>query len=393
MQNKKNVLIVHNYYQISGGEDTVVFNEKKLLEDHGYKVVLYTRNNSELKSMSFFEKLWLPITTIYNPKTSKDIKKIIKEENIDVVHVHNTLNLISPSVYYAALKMKKPVIQTIHNFRMLCPGATLYRDGHVCEECIQYNLGCAIKHNCYRGSKVQTLACVISTVVHRLTGIYGKIDYICLTEFNKNKLLNLKQIKSENIYVKPNFVKNSGKRYERGNDFVFVGRVDALKGVDTLFKAWEKMGKNAPNLIICGTGPLEEWCQNYIKERNINNIQMMGKINNIQVREIIGRCRALILPTRVYEGFPMTIAEAFSEGTPVLTSNIGNSGDLIREGVTGYKFTPGSEEGIIECVNKIMNGKDLTDSVQNEYDSKYTEDINLKILEKIYEEVCIKRKK
>ena len=119
--------------------------------------------------------------------------------------MHNTLNLISPAVYYAAVKCSVPVVQTIHNFRFLCPGATFYRDGHICEDCVSKGLGCAIKHKCYRGSRAQTLVCVASTWIHRHTRILGKINYIALTEFNKKKLLQLKQIKSDRVFVKPNF--------------------------------------------------------------------------------------------------------------------------------------------------------------------------------------------
>ena len=135
---KENILVVHNYYQIPGGEDTVVANEKKMLENHGHKVILYSRSNAELKQMSKIRKLFLPFTTVFNPRTYKEIKKLIRQENIEVVHVHNTLNLISPAVYYAARSMKVPVIQTVHNFRLLCPGATFYRDGHICEDCVQH---------------------------------------------------------------------------------------------------------------------------------------------------------------------------------------------------------------------------------------------------------------
>lgn len=213
---KQKVLIVHNYYQIPGGEDTVVANEKKLLEEHGHDVILYTRDNSELKSMCKLRKLFLPFTTIYNPRTARDIKKIIKEENVDIVHVHNTLNLISPSVYYAARKCGVPVIQTIHNFRLLCPGATFYRDGQICEDCVSKGLWCAVKHGCYRGSKAQTLVCVIATWIHRLTGIYGRINYICLTDFNREKLLQLKQIKKSRVFVKPNFTFDIAENHEGG---------------------------------------------------------------------------------------------------------------------------------------------------------------------------------
>ena len=142
---KKNILIVHNYYQIPGGEDTVVANEKKLLEEHCHTVTLYTRNNSELKNLNFAGKLLLPVNTVFSFRTYREIKSIIKKEHIDIVHVHNTLNLISPSVYYAARSCHVPVVQTVHNFRLVCPGATFYRDGHICEDCPAHGMKCAVR--------------------------------------------------------------------------------------------------------------------------------------------------------------------------------------------------------------------------------------------------------
>lgn len=209
VQIKQKVLIIHNYYQIPGGEDTVVANEKKLLEDNGHEVILYTRSNNEIKTMGIFKKLLLPFITIYNPRSSADIKKIIRTEKINIVHVHNTLNLISPSVWYAAVRSGVPVVQTVHNFRFICPNGILYRDGHVCEDCLKKGLACAVKHGCYRNSRMQTLILTISALIHRATGIYGKINFICLTEFNKEKLLLINSKKEiidpARVFVKPNF--------------------------------------------------------------------------------------------------------------------------------------------------------------------------------------------
>ena len=148
--NKPKVLIVHNYYQISGGEDTVVENEKELLESHGHEVILYSRDNADLQKYHLFRKIFLPIETVFSLKTYREIKKIIREKQVNLVHVHNTLALVSPSVYYAAFRCKVPVVQTLHNFRLLCPGAAFYRDGDICENCVEYGLKCAVKHNCYR---------------------------------------------------------------------------------------------------------------------------------------------------------------------------------------------------------------------------------------------------
>ncbi len=381
---KATVLIVHNYYQIPGGEDTVVANEKKMLEDNGHKVILYSRNNNELKEMSLLKKIFLPLSTIYNFRTSREIKRIIRNENIDIVHVHNTLNLISPAVYYAGLKMQKPVIQTIHNFRLLCPGATFYRDGHICEDCVSKGLMCAVRHKCYRNSFLQTLLCAVSTKVHRITGVYKKINYICLTEFNKEKMQMLKGVRGEKIFVKPNFVTSSGDyviEENRKNQFVFAGRIDKLKGIDILLNVWANIGVDAPKLVICGTGPLEDWCKKFISEKCVN-AEMVGFVSNEKVKEIIGSSKALILPTQWYEGFPMSIVEAYSTGTPVICTDLGNCGCVVEENVTGYKFRNGEELKLI-----VNNFEDFGEKVINVFNNQYTESENYKLLESIYNKV------
>lgn len=390
-EKKQNILIVHNYYQIPGGEDTVVANEKKMLEDHGHKVILYSRNNSELKSMTKLQKLMLPVTTVFNPRTYKDIKRLIKTEQIDIVHVHNTLSLISPAVYYAARAMKVPVVQTVHNFRLLCPGATFYRDGHICEDCVSKGLMCAVKNSCYRNSKLQTLACVISTKIHRMTGIYGKINYICLTEFNKEKLLQLKQVKPDRVFVKPNFVEVSRDEiipYEKREDqFIFAGRLDKLKGVDILFEAWKQMGADAPKLIVCGIGPMEEWCRAFLKDNPYCNIEMRGFIPNKEARKLIANSKALILPTQWYEGFPMTIVEAHSVGTPVIGSDLGNVGSLIQEGVCGIKFNSKESKSLIDALTKTRQNLLDECEIRRFYNQHYSLNANYSILVKIYESI------
>ena len=388
-EKKQNVLIVHNYYQIPGGEDTVVANEKKMLEKYGHKVILYSRNNTELKQMSKLQKIFLPITTVFNPRTYKDIKKLIREENIEIVHVHNTLNLVSPAVYYAARRMKVPVVQTIHNFRLLCPGATFYRDGHICEDCVEKGLICAVKHGCYRESKIQTLACVLSTMFHRLTGIYGKINYICLTDFNKKKLLELKQIKPERVFVKPNFVEKGSDfipREKRKDQFVFAGRLDELKGIDVLFEAWKKMGASAPKLIVCGTGPMEDWCKDFVLKSDVN-IEMRGFISNEKVKELVSESSALVLPTQWYEGFPMSIVEAFSVGTPVVCSDLGNAGSVVENGITGIKFSASSSKSLSRAINGLKDYKNIYCDTYEAYSRLYSEEQNYKELVEIYQHV------
>lgn len=429
---RQTVLIVHNYYQIPGGEDTVVAAEKRMLEKNGHKVLLYTRNNAELKEFGKIQKLFLPFSTVFNVRTYREIRRLIKKEKIDVVHVHNTLNLVSPSVYYAARSRKIPVVQTIHNFRFLCPGATFYRDGKICEECVSKGLKCAVKYRCYRGSRLQTLACVISAQIHRFLGIYGKLNYICLTDFNKEKLLGLKQISPEQVYVKPNFAEpfcgmeteqqisdtlcdsrksadtlcdsgkdtnelcNSGKSADSDADksraqkaarsgFVFAGRLDKQKGVKVLLEAWKRMGAKAPELVVCGTGPEEAWCRKYIETNRLTSVKMQGFVENQAVKKIIAASKALILPTQWYEGFPMSILEAFSVGTPVIGSDIGNVGNIVINGVNGYKFCYNSSRDLAE---KILAFQEIEPEKIMEYSrERYSAEANYKILKRIYDRV------
>ena len=385
LEDIKNILIVHNYYQIPGGEDTVVENEKTLLETHGHNVVLYTRSNSELSKMRKVSKLLLPITTIFNPRTYKDIKSFIVENKIDVIHVHNTLNLISPSVYYAARVMKVPVVQTVHNFRLICPGATLYRDGHICEDCLRYGLKCSVKHSCYRGSKIQTLACALTLTIHRIMGIYKKINYICLTEFTKDKIKSVVDL--ERVYIKPNFVYDQKGLNQADDYYIFVGRVEEIKGVNVLVDAFRSM----PNkkLKIVGRGDLSERIAARLERESIHNIQLLGFKSHDEVNALLKHAKALIMCSQWYETFGMVIAEAYSNGVPAIVGRIGNIKDLVDESVTGELFTYDDPKDLIAAVERFES-KPQADYSKNAYDfycRNLTGEKNYITLRTIYEQV------
>ena len=389
------ILIVHNRYQIPGGEDQVAAQEAELLRAHGHQVLTYSRDNGELKTFSLWQKLALPFWTLYNPKTYRDIRRLVRENRIDVVHVHNTLMLVSPAVYYGALRGGAAVVQTIHNFRLLCPGATFYRDDQVCEDCLKKGLSCALKHRCYRGSFSQTLCCVLSMKLHRATGIYRKLTYICLTEFNRQKLLKLPGLCPERVFVKANAVEQTleplaGDR--RKNQILFAGRLDELKGIKVLLEGWRLLGARGPELLICGSGPLEDWCREFIKTHGLHNVRLLGFVPNDQVRLLLRESRAMVLPTQWYEGFPMSIAEAFSMGTPVLVSRLGNGGSLIEEGVTGMKFRGDDPQSLADTVAAFWERKqDWTEAVLARYKKDMAPEENYRRLLEIYKKAMEQR--
>lgn len=382
------ILIVHNYYKIPGGEDTVVANEKKLLEANGHEVFLYQRNNHEMDSYGAFQKLLLPVNTVFSYRSYKDVMKLLVEKKIDIMHVHNTVCVISPSVYYAARKRKIPVVQTIHNFRLLCPAATFLRAGKICEECVQKGLFHACKYSCYRGSKLQTFALAFTEALHKAIGTYKRINYICLTEFNKKQLLRINTkrtyINPDKVFVKPNFAMNSRENVpysERKNQIIYLGRIDETKGIKVLFEAWKNISQY--ELVVCGTGPLDDWCRSFIEENGIKNIRMLGFVPNEKAIDMIAVSKATILPTQWYEGFPMVLVESFGCGTPVIGSEIGNVGSIIQEGINGFRMDPTDPQSIIDRVNGLQ---DLCTSTYETGNKLYSPETNYEKLIMIYEE-------
>lgn len=386
---KFNILIVHNYYQIAGGEDTVVENEKNMLIDNGHKVLRYTRHNDEIKNRNFFQKLLLPLETIFSLKTYRDVKKIIKKENIDIVHVHNTFPLISPSVYYAAIHSKVAVIQTVHNFRLLCPGATFTRKEMICEDCINKGLICAVKNRCYRESFVQSLVSTVSLGFHRVIGTYKKVDgYIALTRFNKEKLKGL--INEDKIFIKPNFVDFSYKRSIVPNEekkFLCLGRIDKLKGIDIILKAWKEIKDE--ELYIVGSGPYDDEAKKFVLDNKMSNVKFLGFKNKDEVREVLKNTKALIMASQCYETFGMTIVECFSMGVPVIISNIGNMSNIVTD-KNGLVFNYTNFNELKDKVDLLKDEKlreFLSKGAYKSFVENYTKEINYSNLIKIYKTI------
>lgn len=409
--NPLNILIVHNKYKIPGGEDTVVEAESKLLREAGHKVIPYIRSNDELDSMGIIGKLSALLHADYSKRVYKDVTALIKREKIDIVHVHNTQLIITPSVYYAAVDAGIPVVQTVHNFRLVCPGALCLRDGAICTECIDNTKGLsnAKSHACYRGSKLQTHAAIRILTKNRKREIYKKINYICLTEFNKNLLLSANKLGNEifdpdKFFIKPNFADapNTIIPYQnRKREFVCISRLSTEKGVDLLVNAYAKYESLCNNeqlspftLSIYGSGPLEEQIKKQISETGSTNIILKGQKSHSEVLWHLSQVSALLFPTTWFEGFPMVLAEAKACGTPVITADIGNAGNLVEDSRTGIKYSSIDQlpELLLQWTkdeSSIIHTQ-MSEASISEFESHYTPSANLSILEQIYTKVLSK---
>jgi exopolysaccharide biosynthesis WecB/TagA/CpsF family protein len=388
------VLLVHNYYQQPGGEDVVYEQERKLLESRGHRVVSYERRNSELLSYSALQRLFLPAKTIWAGDAYRDVLDLIRQEEPDIAHVHNTFVQISPSVFAACRQGGVPVVQTLHNFRLICPAANLFRNGKVCEDCEESGLWQSVRHACYRGSVSATASTALMLAVHRTAGTWcdGVTGYIALSEFSKRKLVGA-GLPKEKIHVKPNFVApDPGPKPQEdlGDYTVYVGRLSAEKGVETLVRSWCQLSTRIP-LQIIGDGPLRSKLEQMASQCSLSNVVFTGRLNSEETRSRIRGARLLILPSVCYENFPMAVVEAFSCGTPVVCSRHGAMQEIVSDGVNGLLFTPGKPEELAAALEWAWCHPEqvqrMGEAARQEYEEKYTAERNYQALMAIYREI------
>jgi glycosyltransferase involved in cell wall biosynthesis len=386
------VLLVHNRYVLRGGEDTVFDQERQLLIDHGHDVAVYTLENQSIDGAS---RLALGAQAIWSSKTTAAVAALVRTHGSQVVHVHNTLPLISPSVFHAASGAGVPVVKTLHNYRMLCANGMLIRDGAICEDCVGQRVAwSAIRHGCYRNDRAATAVVVSTIALHRAIGTYRRkiARYIALCEFSRNKLLQA-GLPAERVVIKPNFATD---RYEGANldgprdGALWLGRLSPEKGVRVLLEAWRRVARIP--LAVIGTGPMEDELKGALQGADV---RLLGYVDDhVRTRELSG-ASFVVMPSLVYEGFPMVVAEAFSAGTPIIASRLGAMAELVEDGVTGLHFEPGNSE---DLAAKVLWAREHPDEMRRMgraarrvYERLYTAAASHRRLVEIYEDAIASR--
>lgn len=355
----RRILLIHTRYRLPGGEDAVFEAERALLEQSGHTVTVYERSNGEVSGL--LGKLLLPFRAVFSFRAMREVRDLIRKNQIELVHVHNTLLVTSPSVFRACRKEGVPAVQTLHNFRLFCPNGVLLRQGKVCEDCPHHSLFCAVRHACYRGSRAESLVCAAVYAVHRLLGTYRQVSLITPTEFDRDKLLEFNRLHPvfdpARLYVKPNPVSVTlpeGAPYPfaaRKNQILYAGRLEELKGLRTVIEAWRLLAgaPNAPRLILVGDGPLEAW----VRENAGPNVELAGRLAPADLHALMAESRAVVAASLCYESFALVPAEAHLLGTPVLASALGNVGASVTEGFDGLTFAPGDAAGLARAVRAL----------------------------------------
>ena len=380
------ILLVHNFYQQTGGEDLVLADEARLLASRGHDVVQYSIHNDEVNALS---RLALGQRTIWSRPAYRDVRTAIATHRPEVVHVHNTLPLLSPSVYYAADAERVPVVQTLHNYRLMCPAAVCFRDGRVCTDCVGKPVAFgAIRHACYRGSRSASAAVVTMLSLHRLLGTWErKISvYIALTNLARRMFID-SGLPPDKLVVKPNFVEpDPGAGTGNGGYALFVGRLSAEKGILTLLQAWRSVGDRLP-LRLVGDGPLGT--EVAAAARETRGVTWLGKHAPKDIVPLLREATCLVFPSECYETFGRVIVEAFAAGTPVVAAGHGAAAELVADGITGVHFRPGDAADLAAKVIHLNSHPALRAAMRtaarSDFEHRFTADVNYQSLLSIYE--------
>jgi len=335
MSERMRVLVVHNAYQQRGGEDAVVASEVALLREQGHEVSLHLRHNDDVKTAS---RVGVALQAVWSRQTGQDIAALVASFRPDVIHVHNTLPLVSPSVFWAARRAGVPVVQTLHNFRLMCPQAMFLRESKPCEDCLGKVPWRGVVRGCYRHSVVQTGVLTASLMAHRALGTYERaVDaFIALSEFSKSKFVAA-GMEPGRIFIKPNFVEDAGDGLPDGREGgLFVGRLSDEKGVGVLLEALKQGG----SVELIGEG---EWFER--AKVQLGSLAP-GFLPMPAIIEKMKRAAFLVLPSLCGENFPRTLAEAYSCGLPVIASRVGALAELVKDGETGLLFETGNAQDL-----------------------------------------------
>jgi glycosyltransferase involved in cell wall biosynthesis len=385
------VLFIHNRYQLRSGEDAVFDAEADLLRRFGHRVETLVVDSADLEDAPGpLGQLRLAGNAIWSRSSATAVRRAIRAFRPDIVHIHNTFPLLSPAIYRACAAEGVPMVQTLHNYRLTCPAATLFRDGRACEDCVGRVVPLpGVIHACYKGSRTQTAVVAAMISVHHLAGSWKQVDrYVALSEFGRQLLIRA-GFPATQIIVKPNFVDpDPGGRLAHDGRFVYAGRLSIEKGIRVLLRAWRRLPPNMP-LDIMGDGPLaaEVAAEAAVRE----NITFHGQIPRAEVLDRLRSATALIVPSLWYEGAPLNVIEAFGCGVPVIGSSIGAVAELVSNGVNGALFTPGNEDALAQLVTDLSQAPGrhsaMSDAARRTYLQEHTAEIGYRRLSVLYSQV------
>ncbi len=394
MEAKPSILLIHNRYLHKGGEDTVVAQELSYLQSAGYKVTPLFFDNQAAGIKSVFQ---YPFQLFFNLSAFYKVYRLVKKHHIQMVHVHNFYYRASPSVFWAAKAAGAYTLLTLHNYRLFCLNGFMYYNNQICTQCYDdKNFKAGIERKCFKDSGIFSRVLAASYNLHqKLQTFSKKIDrYVVINPLQEQFLLN-SGISKEKIFAKPNFLLGFPDKApipfaNRADFYLYVGRLSEEKGIRDLVEAFFENGKP---LKIVGDGPLALWVQEQIRERasaeGPSNIDYLAAVPRESLAALYASCAALILPSRWFEGQPMTVIEAQSHGTIVIAADSDNLRGMITHEVDGYLYAINPVNELNEVISifeaRSRETKDaLSKAAYGRFQRSYTINQHINALKLLY---------
>jgi glycosyltransferase involved in cell wall biosynthesis len=379
------IVVAHNRYKFAGGEDTVMRNEVEMLSNAGNVVELFQADNRTIEGTAAM--ISAAGSLFHSHASNRRMSELLQRFRPDVLHVHNWFPLLSPSIISVAAAKGVPVVQTLHNFRMICANGIMYRNGKICHDCLGKHLPLdGVAHACYSSSRLGTALVSVAFSYHRLAHTWDGVSiFIALSEFQRELLIR-GGLDPRQIVVKPNFVRQPDSAGDgRGGYALFVGRLTPEKGIRTVLKTWEGNLLSIP-LKIMGDGPLAEEVRR--RTAALPLVEYIGQRSTEEIYAAMASASFLIFSSEWYEPFSLTIVESLSLGTPILAANLPSIAELVKDGQTGLRFTPGDANDLAAKATLLLSSfvdyQQMRRSCRSIYEQCYTDKVNYKLLLNIY---------
>lgn len=386
-----NILQIHNFYKISGGECSVVMSERGMFDASCHEFVPFTVDSREIQVYAFGRKVLSFLQIPYNFENYNRLFRLLQTNLPDVAHVHNIFPLLSPSVYSVLKKYHLPVVQTVHNYRFLCPNGLFFINGQICEDCLHKGLFSCVKKKCMHDSWATSAMYAAAVGLAWRTGnIPNNIDiFIALNRFGRDKLIQ-GGIPAEKIRICGNFIEHIADHPQAKADYVlYLGRLSSEKGLHTLFKAMQVLPPHV-RLKVAGSGPLEPELKDFAARHLGGKVEFLGFVSGEEKTRLISHALCMVVPSEWYENFPISVVESLSLGTPVIASRMGGLPEMIEHQETGLLFTAGDAEDLAQQILTIYSDRESTKAMSKAAIEaarvRFSKETHLRELMSIYEE-------
>jgi glycosyltransferase involved in cell wall biosynthesis len=352
------VMVVHGRYRSAApsGENNVVDQESAALTEAGHQVELFQRSSDDISGWSLPKRAALPALSISNPEVRRALTQRLVDWRPDVVHVHNTFPLLSPSVLRACWSARVPVVTTLHNYKLLCASGDFYRDGAPCHDCATGDVLPAMARGCYRGSRAASVAVASGTLANRRAWRSMVSAYLFISASQRDLMAGL-ALPAERVFVKHNFVDPPPDRgsLPPQHRVACVGRLDAAKGAPFLMRAWDRFRVLHPTsglrLAVAGGGPLADEVRRWGDRHD--SVDVYGHLSRAEVADLMAGSRAVLVPSQWEETFGLVAVEAMAEGVAPIAPCRGSFPELFDDGVDGALFLPDDVEDLARVLAQV----------------------------------------